>query len=150
VALQITAAEVHEFGLVQAGTGSINLVSALSTARTGNLAHAAIAGESIAPRGWVSVTSAVDTDGLIEGDVVIWGHSRIPGVVIWGDAELTGNVVIWGNGTTQSNVVIWGHTPSGGVVIWGDVVIWGHVGTRADVVIWGHNSGIGNVVIWGD
>jgi len=152
--LQATAGAVDDAGLIQAGTGSLNVIGAATLVTTGTLPSLVISGESVVPRklmtGSADSFSGVDAGSLIWGHGVIWGNSVIWGYydsVIWGnsDSVIWGNAdgVIWGN----SDSVIWGNADG---VIWGngDGVIWGN----SDSVIWGYSDGViwGNSVIWGE
>ena len=155
-ALQLTSTFLPASGLIQGGSGSLNVLAAAEFVRDGDLGDTTIAGAEtsasqimIVPREQLARDSSRDgftqvrarlaqsstSHGRMRGlwgdsDTVIWGDSD---TVIWGDSD----TVIWGD----SKTVIWGDSKT---VIWGDskTVIWGDSNT----VIWGDS----NTVIWGD
>jgi serine protease AprX len=147
VALQMSASFMPDYGLVRAGTGSLNVLAAAQFVKDGDLADSTIAGETANTSGLVvmpgDTVEALGLQGLqfhksrarkvttqaryssrfsTTSDSVIWGNSDS---VIWGNSDS----VIWGN----SDSVIWGNSDS---VIWGnsDSVIWGN----SDLTVWGN------------
>ena len=156
-ALQLTSTFLPASGLIQAGSGSLNVLAAAEFVRDGDLSDTTIAGAPasasqimIAPR---RVFTGIDADNDAQSgrtassyslqrsrinSSVVWANSK---TVIWGDTD----TVIWGDSKTviwgDSKTVIWGDSKT---VIWGDskTVIWGDT----DTVIWGDTD----TVIWGD
>ncbi len=172
-ALQLTSTFLPASGLVQGGSGSLNVLAAAEFVRDGDLSDTTIAGVAtsasqimIAPRdllasgprrgGFTSVRARITKATVVRSNArtVIWGDSR---TVIWGDSD----TVIWGDSRTviwgDSDTVIWGDSRT---VIWGDsdTVIWGDSRTviwgDSDTVIWGDSRtviwGDSDTVIWGD
>ena len=56
--------------------------------------------------------------------------------IIWGNAALRGNTIIWGSADT----IIWGSTVVGNTIVWGGSVL-------GSTIIWG--SGLAETIIWG-
>jgi serine protease AprX len=152
-ALQMTSTFLPEAGLVQGGTGSLNLLAAAEYVLDGDLSDTTIADEPAAASRLViaPVDQVVSAQGAnrslarhlfpIQKRLSRRARNNKPSSfiksaadsVIWGESDS----VIWG----ESDSVIWGESDS---VIWGesDSVIWG----ESDSVIWGESDS----VIWGE
>jgi serine protease AprX len=130
--LQATSDFLESAGLVGAGAGSLNL-SARDEARL-VLEPSAIA-------------SAIGSDIVVWGQVVVW-RDGIAHMIVWGDAALHGDVIVWGE-FNPSDVIVWGEG-GGNVIVWGeasrDVIVWGECGR--DVIVWGESAR--DVIVWGE
>ena len=145
VALQITSSTVHGEGLVTAGAGALNSVAAARFAAMPKdaFSESVVAEEATRASGIAFLNPAGRRQQSIAASSTI----------IWGNAALRGNTIIWGSADT----IAWGSTnvwgSSADTIICGNTIIWGaaaetiHCGS-ADTIIWGRNV-VGNTIVWG-
>lgn len=160
VALQITSSTVPGEGLVTAGAGALNSVAAARFAAMPKDAFTenVVAGEATRASGIAFLNPAGRRQqSIASSSTIIWGNAALRGnTIIWGSADtiIWGSTIVWGS---SADTIIWGNTIIWGAaaetIIWGsaDTIIWGSTivwGTAADTIIWGSNV-VGNTIVWG-
>jgi serine protease AprX len=157
LALQMTAAPVADAGVLDAGTGSLNVVSAVrlanaaleTTAGLESLPEAVFGGETVAHAGfayvdfgysWLEPLVGADGKRIVWGDGkrIVWGDSKR---IVWGDSKR----IVWGD----SKRIVWGDSKR---IVWGDSkrIVWGD----SKRIVWGDSKrivwGDGTLNVWGD
>jgi serine protease AprX len=156
IALQMSASLMSDYGLVRAGTGSLNVLAAAEFVRDGNLVDTTISGQeadashvALAPGAHlVSAQSAPGNaiqapraggprNGAIRTKVkqALQRTARVKGAsdaLVWGASD----ALVWG----ASDALVWGASDA---LVWGasDALVWG----ASDALVWGASDAL----VWG-
>ena len=130
ISLQSAASPIEGAGLVEAGAGSLNVVSAIYTALLGPTAElpmASIEGEAVDIGGLIFADQVLGdgqagarTDGqtLVWGNTLVWGTPWFGGTLWFGGTPWFGGT-LWFGGTPWFGGTLWfGGTPWFGGTLW--------------------------------
>jgi serine protease AprX len=158
--LQMTSSFMPKEGLARAGTGSLNIVGALSLSNSPRLSAGMIAAESTTYSGIAFLErsegarlhsfgrtrtksqTTIDSATIVWGSTVV-GSGRMLDTIVWGSSDDT---IVWGSATEDT--IVWGSTDD--TIVWGsstnDTIVWGS-GTD-DTIVWGSTID-GDTIVWG-
>ena len=131
-ALQYTAEQLPDFGLIDQGAGSVNvpLATALVVGRSIEAIEAGndIAGETIAAGSVVFGTAQA-----VNGDGLFWGGRAVNSDgLFWGGRGVNSDGLFWGGRAVNSDGLFWG-----GRAVNSDGLFWGGRAVNSDGLFWG-------------
>jgi serine protease AprX len=160
VALQVTSTFNASAGLIGAGTGSVNVFSAVQFVSSGSVQSTLIGGErqsaslmmilspntnSGVPVDSLAWASYVQRTRTVRGGSTARGARARASSIVWGGSIVWGasGSIVWG----ASGSIVWGASDS---IVWGasDGIVWG----ASDSIVWGADSivwGAFNSIVWG-
>jgi serine protease AprX len=156
--LQVTSSYMASAGLLGAGAGNIDALTAVEMVLTNGVPTATIGGETVvvsglstSPKGFGQVAAltgqtrrvatqthpkSVSSDSILWGSrSILWGSNADS--ILWGSSS---DSILWGSGSilwgSSSDSILWGSDS----ILWGsDSILWG-----SDSILWGSGS-----ILWG-
>jgi len=145
-ALQLTSTFLPSAGLVGAGAGELNVLSASELLENGQLGPTDIAAQSIEP----SRIAFTRPRQSVRPALAQWSAS-----IAW-PREITGNSIVWGASTihlsTSAQSIVWGASTDDESIVWGasvdaQSIVWG-ASTDDESIVWGAFTDDQSIV-WG-
>jgi serine protease AprX len=169
--LQVTSSYMASAGLLGAGAGNIDALTAVEMVLTNGVPTATIGGETVVVSGYFTESGIQKRQPLLTAailqsktannsslrqlavrgsDSIVWGSSW--GSIVWGSSIVWGaDSIVWGSDSIVwgssiiwgSDSIVWGASDS---IIWGSSIVWG-----SDSIVWGASDSIiwGSSIVWG-
>jgi hypothetical protein len=144
-ALQVTSTYDALAGLIGAGTGSVNVLSAVQYISLGSVQSTLIGGERQSAS-LITILS-LNTSAGLSADTLAWASNVQRSRVVRGGSTTRGSgakaaSIVWGGSIVwgASDSIVWGASDS---IVWGasDSIVWG----AAASIVWGASGSI----VWG-
>jgi len=150
--LQVTSTHIAAAGILEAGTGNVNLLAAtelIETASLNDVPITQVAGEDAHPswliirlpqRGQHVAGSIVD----VHGNSIVWGINpasvslQFPLVAL--KAIVRGDAIVWGT-SSDAGAIVWGTSSDTSAIVWGtssdlNAIVWGS-SEQSSSIAWG-------------
>lgn len=105
--LQLASSSMPAAGLLAAGAGYVNVLSAVELLSGGSIINTTIADEQVIPGGLTFL--AVQLTGEVGNQRILWGTQVLSvNQILWGTQISSGDTILWGTQLVSDDTILWG------------------------------------------